>query len=92
MAARWLGGNLLDTPPPEVYVILAGDLCYEQAMAARFLDWLSMAAARGVAVYAGDPVRAYAPDGGAPPVAEYDIAVTMELESALTRRARVWRL
>lgn len=92
VAARWLGGNLLDTPPPDVDVILAGDIFYEQAMAARFLDWLVVAAARGVAVYAGDPGRAYAPDGGAPPVAEYDIAVTMELESALTRRARVWRL
>lgn len=91
--ACWRGGNLLDhPPPPDVDVILAGDIFYEQGMAARFLGWLGQAARRGAAVYAGDPGRAYAPESGAPPVAEYIIATTLELESATSRQARVWRL
>lgn len=88
---HWRGGNLLDAAPPVVDVILAGDIFYQQSMAARFLGWLGEAAARGIAVYAGDPGRAYAP-AGREPAAEYDITTTMELESALSRRARVWRL
>lgn len=89
---HWRGGNLLDSPPPEIDVILAGDIFYQQTMARRFLDWLAKAGAQGAEVYAGDPGRAYAPEGGAPPLAEYVIDTTLELESAVQRRARVWRL
>jgi len=92
VSLSWLGGNLLDAPPADVEVILAGDIFYEMTMAARFLDWLRQAAARGIAVYAGDPGRAYAPAGETGLLAEYDIATTMELESATARHARVWQI
>lgn len=88
----WRGGNLLDLPPPDAGVILAGDIFYQKQMAGRFLDWLGIAAARGTQVYAGDPGRAYAPAGGAPPLAEYDIETSLDLEGVPHRRARVWRL
>ena len=88
----WIGGNLLSSPPPEVEVILAGDVFYEMSMAERFLSWLQEASARGITAYAGDPGRAYAPKTTAGLLAEYDIATTMELESATARRARVWRI
>lgn len=88
----WLAGNLLDRAPPDVDVILAGDIFYEMTMAARFLQWLKQAAAQGVAAYAGDPGRAYAPEGEAGLMAEYEIATTMELESVERRRARVWNI
>lgn len=88
----WLSGNLLEAPPPDVDVILAGDVFYQKQMAERFLDWLGCAAAQGVDVYAGDPGRAYAPEGGAAPVAEYDIETTTDLESVSQRRAVVWKL
>ena len=40
VSLSWMGGNLLDAPPADVEVILAGDIFYEMTMAARFLDWL----------------------------------------------------
>ena len=92
VSLSWMGGNLLEAPPADVEVILAGDIFYEMTMAARFLDWLRQAAARGITVYAGDPGRAYAPEGETGLMAEYDIATTMELESATARRARVWQI
>lgn len=92
VSLSWLEGNLLDDPPTDVDVILAGDIFYEMTMAARFLGWMRQAAASGIAVYAGDPGRAYAPAEETGLQAEYDIATTMELESATARRARVWRI
>lgn len=92
VALSWMGGNLLDAPPAEVDVILAGDIFYEMTMAARFLDSLRQAAAGGIAVYAGDPGRAYAPAEETGLLAEYDIETTMELESATARHARVWQI
>lgn len=89
---QWVGGNLLDRPPADFDVILAGDIFYEMTMAQRFLSWMKQAAARGIAAYAGDPGRAYAPQGEAGLMAEYDIATTLELESVTQRRARVWQI
>ncbi|MBU4567840.1 MAG: 50S ribosomal protein L11 methyltransferase, partial [Alphaproteobacteria bacterium] len=52
VAIDWLGGNLLDRPPPDIDVILAGDIFYQKQMAQQFLDWLGRATARGTLVYA----------------------------------------
>jgi predicted nicotinamide N-methyase len=88
----WRSGNLLDAPPPEVDVILAGDIFYQKQMAERFLAWLAAATAKGTQVYAGDPGRAYAPKDAVQPLAEYDITTNPDLEGVSARRARVWRL
>ncbi len=92
VAIEWLGGDLLAAPAPAVDVILAGDIFYQKQMADRFLAWLGEAAARGIEVYVGDPGRAYAPDGGGPPLAEYDIETTLDLEGVTHRLTRVWTL
>ncbi len=92
VAISWLGGDLLEAPAPAVDVILAGDIFYQKQMAERFLAWLGEAAARGIEVYVGDPGRAYAPGDGAPPLAEYDIETTLDLEGVTHRLARVWML
>lgn len=89
---QWIGGNLLECPLTDFDVILAGDIFYEMTMAQRFLSWLRQAAASGIAAYAGDPGRAYAPEGEAGLMAEYDIATTLELESVSQRHARVWQI
>lgn len=91
VTALWLGGNLLDLAVPDVDVILAGDIFYQKQMADQFLAWLGKAVKQGISVYAGDPGRAYAPDGGVP-LAEYDISTTFDLEGVASRRARVWKL
>lgn len=88
----WLGGDLLEQAVPEVDVILAGDVFYNRQMAQGFLAWLSRAAAMGIDVYAGDPGRAYAPETGVQPLAEYAIGTTLDLEGVTLRRARVWKL
>jgi predicted nicotinamide N-methyase len=88
----WLGGDLISGPPPDVDVILAGDVFYEKPMAEAFLTFLKRCRAKGIDVIVGDPGRSYFPREGLTHLAEYDIATTMELESTLVKRTRVWRL
>jgi predicted nicotinamide N-methyase len=73
-------GDPLDTPPPDADVILAGDVCYEEAMADRMLRWLHLAARRGARVLVGDPGRTYLPSG-LQPVGRYTVHTSRELES-----------
>jgi len=73
-------------------VILAGDLCYEQPLAARVLRFLRLHAARGVVVLIGDPGRAYFELDGLEPLARYDVQTTQELEGRNERAAGVFRL
>jgi predicted nicotinamide N-methyase len=84
--------NLLDAPPPDVDVICAGDVCYEQPMAGRVLDWLASARAKGARVLIGDPHRTYFPREGLTFLAEYRVPTTRELEDFEIKRTSVWAL
>lgn len=84
--------DLLDGPPPEVDVICAGDVFYEQPMAGRVLAWLTLAAAQGTRVLVGDPLRTYFPKEGFELLAEYVVPTTRELEDDAVKRTRVWTL
>lgn len=84
--------DLLDAPPPEVEVICAGDVFYEQPMAGRVLAWLTAAAAQGTRVLVGDPLRTYFPREGFDLLAEYAVPTTRELEDDAVKRTRVWTL
>lgn len=88
----WLGGDLIAAAPPPVDVILAGDVFYEKPMAEAFLAYLKRCRDAGIDVIVGDPGRTYFPREGLEPLAEFDIATTVELESMLSKRTRVWRL
>ncbi len=81
--------DLLDEPPPACDVILAGDVCYEETMAARMLDWLRVAADSGIRVLIGDPGRAYLP-AGLERLATYRVTTSRELEDAEVKPAAVW--
>jgi predicted nicotinamide N-methyase len=72
--------------------IVSGDICYAEAMTTRVLPWLRQQAKRGIAVYVGDPGRAYFPADGYEICAEYTIDVPVELEDRTTRTTRVVRL
>jgi predicted nicotinamide N-methyase len=75
----------------DVDVVLAGDVFYSGAMAARMLVFLRRAAAAGADVIVGDPGRAYAPTG-VETLATYEIPVIRDLEDADTKRVRVVRI
>ncbi|WP_271067651.1 methyltransferase [Caulobacter sp. NIBR1757] len=82
--------DLLDGPVPDVEVILAGDICYEQPLAGRVLAWLTAARAEGKTVLIGDPMRTYFPREGLIHLAEYQVPTTRELEDFEVKRTSVW--
>jgi predicted nicotinamide N-methyase len=79
--------DLLRGAVPGVDVVLAGDVLYEQSMAARVLGWLD--SFNGV-VLLGDPGRDYLPHGRFLEAASYDIPTTRELEGTSVKRTRVF--
>ena len=82
--------DLLDRPPPEVDVILAGDICYEKTLTGRVLRWLEAARAAGAQVLIGDPGRTYFPKSGLVQLAQYEVKTTRELEDYEIKRTGVW--
>jgi predicted nicotinamide N-methyase len=88
---RTVEGDLLDTD--DAYeVILAGDVFYSRAMAARVLPFLRRAAGRGTLVLVGDPGRAYLPIDSMIKRASYDVEVSEALESVPVRHTTVWQV
>ena len=79
-------------PVPEADCILAGDICYERAVADRIAVWLRKRAGEGVLVLLGDPGRSYMPKGGLEPLARYTVPTSLELEDRTARETGVWRL
>lgn len=73
-------------------VILAGDIFYEQALAARVLAWLRAEQARGIRVRIGDPGRAYLPKAQLVALATYEVETIGALEDNMIKKTSVWRL
>ncbi|MGE0745464.1 MAG: methyltransferase [Rhodospirillales bacterium] len=73
-------------------VVIAGDVCYEQPMAARVAAWLTALAEAGVVVLMGDPGRNYLPASGLQALAAYDVPTTREIEDREVRRTVVYRV
>jgi predicted nicotinamide N-methyase len=84
--------DVLDDPPPEADVILAGDCWYEAGLAERVLPWLRRARAQGIDVLVGDPGRRYLPNGELIELASYDVRTTTELEDLDRKTGRVFTL
>ena len=84
--------DLLDGPPPDVDVVLAGDVFYDAQMSARVQPWLLAARAAGCDVVVGDPGRHYLPRAIMTQLAELDVATTRELEGVEVKRVRVYGL
>lgn len=81
--------DVLDEPPPDVDVILAGDCFYEEPMAARVSRWLAGARDCGIDVVIGDPGRRYLPSADLLELATYEVRTTTELEDLERKRAGV---
>ncbi len=74
-------GDLLDGDGGDAEVVLAGDVFYSEALAARMGPFLQRAAARGARVLVGDPGRGHLPEGGMTTMVSYrapDIAAPTE--------------
>lgn len=82
----------LDTAPPEVDVVLAGDVFYDAAMAERVQPWLLDAHRVGARVLVGDPGRHYLPRALLTELAGYDVPTTRELEGVEVKHVRVFAL
>ena len=80
---------LLAVAPPPFDVILAGDVCYEETMAGRMLDWLALAARAGTRVLIGDPGRTYLPPD-LERLAVYRVWTSRELENAQVKESAVF--
>nr|WP_179791588.1 50S ribosomal protein L11 methyltransferase [Actinopolymorpha rutila] len=85
-------GDLLAEPTVDTDVVLAGDIFYERATAARMLPFLRRARAGGARVLVGDPGRTYLPPDGFVAVASYRMPVPVTLEDAEAKQTTVWRL
>jgi predicted nicotinamide N-methyase len=81
----------LGSAPPECDVILAGDVCYEESMAARMQAWLNAAAQAGIRVLIGDPGRTYLPPG-LDRLATYGVRTSREIEAGDARESAVFTI
>jgi predicted nicotinamide N-methyase len=81
--------DLLGGPPSPCDVILAGDVCYEETMAGRMVEWLRLAARGGTRVLLGDPGRTYLP-AGLERLASYRVRTSRELEDAEIKESAVF--
>jgi predicted nicotinamide N-methyase len=85
--------DLLDRGAAGWGAALAGDVCYEQPMAARAVALLRRIAARtGRLALLGDPGRAYLPREGLIERARYLVPTTRELEDREGREGVVWEV
>ncbi|MGW4500652.1 class I SAM-dependent methyltransferase [Micromonospora sp. NPDC004336] len=85
------GGDLLDSDPAGVDLLVAGDVLYDEAMAARVLPFLRRAAATGADVLVGDPGRGHLPLDVLAAVACYPVPTTEPAVDSPVRRVQVLR-
>ena len=84
--------DVLEEPPPDADVVLAGDCWYDARFAERVLPWLQRAGDRGIDVLVGDPGRRYLPTDALVELAAYDVRTTTELEDLDHKEGRVYAL
>ncbi len=85
-------GDLLAADPPDVDVVLAGDVFYSREMTEMMLGFLRKAHANGALVLVGDPGRAYRPKDGFEEVASFSVPVNKDLEDVEQKAVAVLRM
>ncbi len=80
--------DVVGSPLPDVDILLAGDIWYERAPAARFRRWFERLAGGGLTILTSDAGRHYAPRR-ARELARYEVPTPFDLEAAATRMTRV---
>ena len=87
VAVTAVAADPLDSAPPQVDLVLVGDLFYEAGLAARALVFLDRCRAVGVDVLVGDPWRAHLPRRRLRTLAEYKLADFGDAPGAATASA-----
>jgi predicted nicotinamide N-methyase len=86
------GDDLVEGGAPEVDVILAGDVFYDEAVGARMLPFLDRCLAAGIEVLVGDPHRTPLPRARLQSIAEYGVPDMGDSPSAEQGTSAVFRL
>lgn len=84
--------DIVDGPPPDVDIVLAGDCWYDASLAVRMLPWLHLVRSAGIDVLLGDPGRADLPTDSLLELAAYDVRTTSDLEDLRHTRGTVYAL
>ncbi|WP_320066970.1 class I SAM-dependent methyltransferase [Micromonospora sp. RTGN7] len=85
------GEDLLDSDPGDADLLVAGDVFYDEGLAARMLPFLRRAADRGSQVLVGDPGRGHLPRSRLDMVASYLVPTTEPAVDTPVRRVEVLR-
>ncbi|MBB3948898.1 class I SAM-dependent methyltransferase [Aureimonas jatrophae] len=72
-------------------ILLAGDVFYDAAFAARLVPWFDTLARAGCEVLVGDPGRAYAPGPRLVRLGEREVPASAALEDADRKTVTIWR-
>lgn len=86
------GENLIGKENTGWDVVLAGDICYDRALAERAIPWLRTLVRAGTLVLLGDPGRPYLPADGLEELARYSAPTPLESEDAKIKEGVVWRV
>jgi len=90
VAVTPLLADLTTGAPPDVDVVLVGDLFYEAALAKRVAAFLDRCRAAGAAVLVGDPHRKHLPAARLQLLAEYAVPDVGDVEGAAAPAAAVF--
>jgi len=78
--------------PPDIDVVLAGDVFYEREPALLFIAWFRQLRQQDIQVYVGDPGRHYVPKDELEALKTYTVPTTRELEDVDSRATTVFRM
>ncbi len=73
-------------------ILVAGDVCYQQAMSAAVVRWLRYCVEEDKTVFLADPGRAYVPEDGMKKITAYDVPVPPDLETCKKRTVTIWQM
>lgn len=92
VAVKTSDGIDLTRPYTKADIIMAGDICYQQAMSTTLIRWLRLCVEEGTEVLLSDPGRAYVPQEGLVKLASYNVPTSRDIEDQEMRVATVWRM
>jgi predicted nicotinamide N-methyase len=91
VAIAAIAGDVTGGPPPDVDLVVAGDVFYEQALAEHMTAFFDRCRTVGIDVLVGDPGRAYLPHPRLQLIAEYAVPDVGDVEGAAAKASGVFQ-